>query len=133
MSAQEVQILRDAYSQRTMEAFAAALHPEVEMQQAPEILDAGETFRGPEGVVEGVGRWLEEWETFRFEPTEIRELDACILMRIRTVGRAKASGVELEQDFFHLWTFRDGQPFRCEIFMTEQRALTAAAGQSGGP
>jgi hypothetical protein len=47
-------------------------------------------------------------------------------MRVRLSGRAKASGIELDEDIFHLWTFRDGMPWRCDVFLDEERALEAA-------
>lgn len=41
-------------------------------------------------------------------------------------GRAKASGITLDRIAFHLWTFRDGMPWRCDVFFEEHAALEAA-------
>jgi len=47
-------------------------------------------------------------------------------VRVRLSGRAKASGIELQQTVFHLWTSRDGMPWRCEVFVDEDAARQAA-------
>jgi ketosteroid isomerase-like protein len=74
----------------------------------------------------GVSLWLEEWATFRFIPEQVIDLGERALMRIRLSGRAKASGIKLDQSLFHVWTFRDGLPWRCDVFVEEEQALEAA-------
>lgn len=74
----------------------------------------------------GTRRWLGEWEGFRFAPEEVVDLGERAFMRVRLSGRGKASGVELEQTVFHFWTFRDGMPWRCEVFVDENAAQQAA-------
>ena len=125
MSAEQVELLRDMYMRRTVNEFAESLHPEAEMHQAPEIPDT-DVYKGREEFARGIFRWLEEWETFRYVPEAIDDLGDRILIRVLLTGRAKASGVELEQPIWHVWTFRDEQPFRCEIFFSEPDAREAA-------
>jgi ketosteroid isomerase-like protein len=76
--------------------------------------------------VRGTSRWLGEWEGFSFAPEELVDLGERAFMRVRLSGRGRASGVELEQTVFHLWTFRDGMPWRCEVFVDENAAQQAA-------
>jgi hypothetical protein len=47
-------------------------------------------------------------------------------MRVRLEGRAKASGIKLDETVFHVWTFREGMPWRCDVFWDEESALEAA-------
>jgi hypothetical protein len=44
------------------------------------------------------------------------------LIRVRLSGRAKASGLTLEQTIFHVWTLREGMPWRCDVFWNEDEA-----------
>jgi len=125
MSAEQVELLREMYSQRTLEEFAESLHPDAELHQAREIPDT-DIYRGRDEFVRGVARWLEEWEGFRYIPEEIVELEDRVLMRIRLTGRAQASGIELDQVIFHVWTFRDAKPFRCQVLWSEEEARAAA-------
>ena len=113
------------YGRRTLAEFAESLHPEAEMHQAREIPDTDDYY-GREEFLRGVGRWLEEWEMFRFLPEELVDCGDRTLMRIRLLGRAKGSGIELDQTIFHVWAFRDGMPWRCEAFFDEGEALKAA-------
>ena len=47
-------------------------------------------------------------------------------MAARTVGRGKQSGAEVEMDFAHLFTFREGKVAEWQIFVSEDQALKAA-------
>lgn len=126
MSAVEVELLREMYSRRSLDEFGESLHPDAEMHQAPEIPDT-DVYRGREEFLRGLAIWLEPWERFRYVPEEISELpDGRVLVKTRLVGRAKSSGVELDQLIYNLWTFRDGKPFRCDNFFSEEAARQAA-------
>jgi ketosteroid isomerase-like protein len=125
MSQENVDVLREMYGRRTLEGFADSLHPEAEMHQARAIPDADDYY-GREEFVRGVRLWLEEWDAFRYIPEEVTDLGERAFMRVRLSGRAKASGIELDLTIFHVWTFRDGMPWRCDVFWHEEPALEAA-------
>jgi hypothetical protein len=127
MSMEQVEVLREMYGRRTFEDFARSLHPEAELHQASAIPDTDDYY-GRDEFVRGTRRWLEEWETFRYIPQDLIDLGERVLLRVRLVGRAKASGVELDLTAFHLWAFRDGMPWRCEVFLDEGEAREAAGG-----
>lgn len=127
MPAETLRVLREIYGSRTLEEAAELMHPQVEMRQAREIPDTDE-YQGRKELVRGTNRWLQEWEDFRFLAEHLTDLgDQRALVRVRLKGRARLSGIELDQVVFHLWTFRDGLPWRCEVFLDE-RAATEATG-----
>ena len=41
-------------------------------------------------------------------------------------GRGRTSGIELDMTLFHLWTFREKMPWRCQVLVDEHEALEAA-------
>jgi ketosteroid isomerase-like protein len=125
MSQENVEGLREMYSKRSLAEVAESLHPDAEMHQALEVPDADDYY-GREEFVRGTRRWLEGWEEFQYALEEVTDLGERVFMRVRLSGRAKASGIELDKDIFHLWTFRDGMPWRCDVFIDEERALEAA-------
>jgi ketosteroid isomerase-like protein len=125
VSAEQVELLREMYAARELEDFARPMHRDAELHQAREIPDS-DVYRGKGEFLRGVRLWLEEWESFRYLAEEIIDLGENVLMRVRLVGRGKGSGVKLQQDIFHLWTFLDGKPFRCEVFWSEEEARHAA-------
>jgi|SRR5215207_2791983 len=125
MSQENVELLRAMYGRRTLADAASLMHPEAEMHQ-PSALPDTDQYYGREELVRGTRRWLGEWEEYRFTPEEVIDLGDRAFMRVRFSGRARASGIKLEQTVFHLWTFRDGMPWRCEVFVDEDAALKAA-------
>jgi ketosteroid isomerase-like protein len=40
--------------------------------------------------------------------------------------RPTDSGATIEMRIVHLWTMRDGEPARCEVFLRREQALEAA-------
>ncbi len=126
MSQENVEQLRRLYRTRTFEEFAESLHPDAEMHQAREVPDVDD-YHGREEFVRGTRRWLEEWDEFKFLVEDAADLGERAFMRVKVSGRAKASGVGLDEVVFHhLWTFRDDMPWRLEVYFSEDRALEAA-------
>jgi hypothetical protein len=125
MSEENVELLRGMYRRRSLTEFADSLHPAAEFHQARVVPDADDYY-GHEEFLRGVSLWLEEWETFRYIPEDVIDLGERAFMRVRLSGRAKGSGIKLDQTVFHLWTFRDGMPWRCDVFFDKKTAIEAA-------
>ena len=125
MSRENVRILRAMYGRRTVEEAAELMHPAVEMRQPSALPDTDEYY-GREELVRGTGLALEAWSDFLFTPEEVVDLGERAFMRVRLSGHGKTSGIEIRQTAFHLWTFRDGMPWRCEVFFDEHAAQRAA-------
>jgi ketosteroid isomerase-like protein len=125
MPGEKVEKLRDMYGSSSVEELSEWLHPEAEMHQAREIPDSDEYF-GRDEFLRGLQLWLEEWEDFRFIPEEVIDLGDRGFVRVRLTGRSRASGIDLRMTAFHLWAFRDGRPWRCDVYFDEETALEAA-------
>jgi ketosteroid isomerase-like protein len=50
----------------------------------------------------------------------------------RTKIRGTASGVEIEETSFHVWTVVDGRAVRFEVYTNRDQALAAMSNDSGG-
>jgi ketosteroid isomerase-like protein len=125
MSQENLLVLREMYGRRTVAEAAELMHPAAEMRQLSALPDTDD-YHGREELVRGTRRALEAFKEFRFALQEVVDLGERALMRVRLSGRGKASGIEVEQTVFHLWTFRDGMPWRCEVFSDEDAAQRAA-------
>jgi ketosteroid isomerase-like protein len=125
MSQENVRMLREMYGRRSIAEAAELMHRAAEMRQPSGLPDSDEYF-GREELVRGTGLALEAWSDFRFTPEEVVDLGERTFMWVRLSGRGKTSGIEVRQTAFHLWTFRDGMPWRCEVFFDEDAALQAA-------
>jgi ketosteroid isomerase-like protein len=116
----------DALNRGDIRGSAGYLHPEAELHQPLELPDAG-SYVGKSEFIRGIGLWLEGWDEFRFEPSEIEEEDdGLVVMRVRLWGRGRDSGIETTWGAFHAWSVRDGKAYRCVVRATRDQALEDA-------
>jgi ketosteroid isomerase-like protein len=128
MSQENVDLTRERYQQVSERGFAAiadVLAPEFTMD-SPQGVEASQAHDKA-----GLQRWFEKmdeiWEGLTFDPTEISALDAeRVIAVVHTSGRARGSGIEIDQYLTHLWTLRSGKVVRFETYATKREALEAA-------
>jgi ketosteroid isomerase-like protein len=53
-------------------------------------------------------RFLDEWEGFTMEALEMEDLGDKVLITERQHATGHGSGIEIDQVFYVVWTFRDG-------------------------
>jgi ketosteroid isomerase-like protein len=79
------------------------------------------------GLSEWFAKMDEIWEELRFEPEEMVDFDATrVIAVVRTSGRAKGSGMEIDQVFIHIWTVSGEKVTALATFDTKEQALEAA-------
>ena len=102
------------------------LSPDVEIYASPELANAG-SYRGHDGFLAWLERWLDAWESFRVEVDDyIAEGDDVIVV-IRQYGRGKGSGLEVQMDAAFMLTVRDGKAVRLHLYPDKAKALQAIA------
>ncbi len=98
--------------------------PAVEMDTfgMAEPLHAG----GIEAVQSAMRDWLSAWERpLTIEAEELIQSGDRILALVRWQGHGKGSGVEMEAEGAHLWTFRDGLVVRFDVYRDRDDARAA--------
>lgn len=133
--------MRRTVSERNVELVRESLRRSSErgFDGLADLLDDDFTMDSPHGVEAlqvhdkpGLKQWFakmdEVWEgSLRFEPEEIVALDdEQVLAAVRTGGRARGSGIELDQMVFHLYSVRGGRIVRLTTHFTREEALEAA-------
>jgi ketosteroid isomerase-like protein len=105
-----------------LDAALEALHTDVIWHESSE-LPGGDEFRGREAVREFLHDFLAEWKHFHQEIEEIVvEGDrAAVLIHLTAVGRA--SGIEADTRYGHVWTMRSGKGIRVDGFRDREAAL----------
>lgn len=125
----DARVLREmyeAFNRGEYEQSTAMLHERVELHQAATIPDT-DTYVGREQFVKGLVRWLSGFEPgFQYVPEEVLDAGDRVFMRVALRGRGRGSGIELEEDIFHVWEVLDGKPFRCWVFWKGDEARKAA-------
>jgi ketosteroid isomerase-like protein len=115
-----------AYNRGDVQAVMDQLDPDVEVVSGPGTANEG-TFRGHDGFQRWVGAWVEAWESFRLEPSEVEAVgDHDVVIAMDTHGRGRDSGIELTMRFHYLYTVRDERVVRVHVYVTREEALAAA-------
>ena len=127
MSRENLEIVREmyeAFNRGDAETGLRLLHPEPELDQAPEVVDA-ETYIGLDAFVRGMTLFTDDWDNPRLEPQDFDAIGDVVFMRVRVSGVGKATRLDMTTQFVHVWTFRDGKPWRCIVRSTREEALKA--------
>jgi len=113
-----------AFERRDKDAWSASVQPEIQ------VVPIGDW---PEGHIQGRDKvWDffvaadEPWEPGSYELDEVGDGGDRIAARMRRELRGKSSGVEVEYDYWVVFTFRDGLIAQAEWFEQRAEALKAA-------
>ena len=87
-----------------------------------------DTYRGPEGVRRYFDSFYDAMDEVRFEPGEFREVGGRVIAQSTLIARGRATGIEAEQEVVLVWSLRDDQVIRVEVFATLDEALEATQG-----
>ena len=123
-----LEVAREAYRALTegdIEAMLALCDPDVEFVSRVTDIEGG-AYRGLDGVREW---WTRLFDVFPSIEAEILEVVAdegdCMVVRNRLTGRARGSGMEVEQSWFQAARLRDGQWVWWGFYDTADEALEA--------
>jgi ketosteroid isomerase-like protein len=120
---ENVEVVRDMLEDYVRGDYEAALPA---FAQEVEVITSLERFHGPAGVVEEAKRWEEMWSDYNFEVQELVDAGDKVVLLYRQVGKAKESGVEVEERAGWVYTLREGKITRVEMFQDRETALRAA-------
>jgi ketosteroid isomerase-like protein len=128
MSEENVETIRrtyEAFSRGEFDTARRLAHPDIVLVppggQSPLRGAAVRAWMEPDAIAEQ-----------RSEPRELRVNGNRVLVRQHTWSRGAGSGIEVEADFWAVWTFDgDGLVTRIEVFLTDQETeAREAAGLS---
>lgn len=108
------------------EAMSSALHPDVELQTAPEGTgpDIEPVYRGPDEYVRALRAWKESFGEHRWELREIFDPGGSRFgARTEIVARGAGSGIKVHQQDFYVWELEEGMVRRQWALATEEDAM----------
>jgi ketosteroid isomerase-like protein len=129
MSEENVEIVRavcDAYARGDYEASLAQLDEEIEFVSPPDVTGSGRTWRGRDGVRQGVASFLGTWIDYHYEVRNLIDCGNEVLVEGWQRGRGRGSGVEVSESIYTVWTVRDGSVIRQRMFRDRAEAAGAA-------
>jgi ketosteroid isomerase-like protein len=120
-----VQHIFDRWASGDFGAGLTTLDPEVAFVVRHPFPEAVETT-GPAGIREYLRGFLDNWVSYAVEARELRAAGDVVVAEAVQRGQGKASGIEMEQEFFMLFTFREGMIVRIESILHRDEAFEAA-------
>jgi ketosteroid isomerase-like protein len=127
MSQENVDRLRavwDAWNRGDLDL--SMLDPEVVFEETVLPDEAGETYRGPEGVLRAWARWAEAWEEFTTELEQIVDAGERLVAICTVRLQGKLSGASTTLRYAYLYTLRDGKVIHIRSYLNPAEALEAA-------
>jgi ketosteroid isomerase-like protein len=130
MSQENVDVIRrsiEAFNAGDVEMMLALADPELQWCPAFGAATGGATtYHGHAGFREYWRGTQEIWDHFHFAPERFADEGEKVLVIGRGSGRAKGSGVEIDQPFAMLWKVRGGKAVFGQTFTDPGEALRAA-------
>ena len=125
MSQENVEIMRRGY-----EHFAATgrvrAHTDLVWDESNLGWPDQQIYTGPEGAEQFNAQWAAAWDEWELEAQEYVDAGERVVVILNQRGRSKASGVPVDMRFAQVWTLRDGQAIRMQMFASVDEALDAA-------
>ena len=102
-------------------------HEDLVVNQAEEFPDSEGTFHGYGGLSAMIRELQQSLEYVTWEPLAVDSLgDDRYLVTVRTAGKGRGSGIELEGDIGHIVTLREGRVARLDTYYRLDDARKAA-------
>jgi ketosteroid isomerase-like protein len=112
-----------AINVRDRVAVGALLDPDVEIIFHSAV--EGAVYRGIDGVGALVDELHATWEHLEFRVESVHDVGDRSVVLYRLLGRARASGIPIDERVAQIWTWRSGRPWRCVVFTDRRQALEA--------
>lgn len=121
--------LFEAFSRRDLESTLALLHPEVVFEpMTAAVTQAGEPYRGHEGICRYAQDVESHWEVLTVHPAQIRAAGRAVVALGLVSGRGPGGSF---QDAPTTWVvkFRDGLVAHAQIFSDARNVVSALVGE----
>jgi ketosteroid isomerase-like protein len=130
MSEENVEVVRTAiaaFDRGDFEDVLRLCDEDIVVSQPCELPGAPPEQRGHRAVLEASALWPDQWDDYRIEIRKISPAPGGkVFVTMRTSGRGKQSGVEVEMDFSFVFSVSDGKITEWRLFVQEDQALEAA-------
>ena len=85
-----------------------------------------QTYEGAEGANAFLADWMGAWDDWELEVDALLDAGDTVVALVRQHGRSKTAGMPVEMVHAQVWTFRDGQQTRMDMYSDRDEALEAA-------
>jgi ketosteroid isomerase-like protein len=124
--AEVVRRAHDALNRGDARALAELCAPDFRLDMSDRVFNP-EVYSGHDGIRRFVTEVHEVWETFTWEPTDLKEAGNFVLAEVHSVGRGRGSGLEIDRRSGMLWEIRE-ETLLAMTFYRDPFAARKAAG-----
>jgi ketosteroid isomerase-like protein len=129
MSAENLEIIRRGYSQFQATGELRA-HPDLVWDVSRLGWPDQQVYAGVEGAMRFMADWAAIWDDWVLEAEEYIDAGERVVVIVNQRGRSKATGIRGEMRFAQVWTLRDRQAVRMQMYASVEEALESV-GLSG--
>jgi len=130
MSRESATVVEDAYEAFALEGldrFIEHWTDDLDHRSIEGAPDDRGPIHGKEAMRAYVQDWMDTFDGFRIEPVELISIEQdTVAAVLRYGGRAKLSGIEIDDTFGVVFKIRDGKIARGREYATREQALQAA-------
>jgi ketosteroid isomerase-like protein len=130
MSREKVELVHrtiDLFNEGRIDEALQAVGDDFEIDWSNSVGPLKGIYRGRDGIAKLWTAFREAWETVRWDPQEIIDVDesrAIVVNRVHL--RGQGSGVDVSATGAQLWTIKDGEVERIKLYQSRSDALEAA-------
>ncbi|MET0729691.1 MAG: nuclear transport factor 2 family protein [Solirubrobacterales bacterium] len=89
------------------------------------VLPEPDIHIGRDAIAAFLEEFLAQWESFEQEIVETREAGDKVAVFIRLTATGRGSSAEVDAQYAHVWTMREGLGTRVDAYYDRDRALAA--------
>ena len=115
----------DALNHGDAEGLAALCLPDFRLDMSDRVLNP-EVYCGHDGIRRFLADVQEVWETFTWEPTDLREAGDLVFAMVHSVGRGRVSGLEIDRHSAMLWQIPEEMLLALTFYRDPSAARKAA-------
>ena len=82
-------------------------------------------YPGAEGARQFLAEWADAWDGWEMEVEDYIDAGDRVVVILNQRGRSKATGIPVDMRFAQVWTLRDGQAIRMQMYASTEAALEA--------
>ena len=115
----------EALNRGDVEVVVDLCEPDFELDMSQRVFNPT-TYEGHDGIRRFYREVREVWEEFRWDPEALHDAGDRVVAVLRSYGRGRASGVEIDRQVAMVWTVREGRASALQFYLDPGEALKAA-------
>lgn len=120
----------EALNAGDLEALVSVCDRDFRLDMSDRVLNPA-VYEGHDGIRAFYAEVLDIWESFTWEPIELRELDDAVVAVLHSRGKGRGSGLELDRRSAMLWRVDHGRARSVTFYRDPDAALAASRGKAG--